>query len=338
MIRQALQQALAGENLSEQEAYAVMDYIMTGQATEAQIAGWLIALRMKGETVDEITGFARAMRDRATPVPSTRKPLVDTCGTGGDTLHTFNVSTTAAFVAAGAGVAIAKHGNKAVSSHCGSADVLAALGVNLELTPAQVGRCLDEVGIGFLFAPKLHPAMKYAIGPRREMGVRTVFNVLGPLTNPARATCQTLGVFSVDLVEPLARVLARLGTERALVCSGVDGLDELSTLGDTVVGEVEPGGVTVGTVSPEQFGLPRAAPEQLSGGTPAENARLMCEILGGATGPRTDIVKLNAAAAIRCAGLAASVAEALPLAQESLDSGAAGRKLDALVNFSNSVA
>jgi len=338
MIKESLQRALDGEPLSEQAAYDVMDFIMSGEATDAQIAGWLVALRFKGETVEEITGFARAMRDKATRVASSRQPLVDTCGTGGDALHTFNISTAAAFVACGAGAAIAKHGNRAVSSKCGSADVLGALGVNLELTPEQVGKCLDEVGIGFLYAPLLHPAMKHAIGPRREMGVRTVFNILGPLTNPAGARCQALGVFSTDLVEPLANVLARLGTERAFVCSGVDGLDELSTLGETVVSEVRAGAVTTTTVTPEDFGLKRAARCQLSGGTPDENAQLLREILGGAAGPRTDIVKLNAAAAIASAGLADSLADGLPLAAESLNSGRGLEKLTQLIELSNSLA
>ncbi len=302
MIQEALARVVEGQDLGPNEAELVMAEIMAGECTPAQIAALLTALRMKGETAEEVAGFARAMRASCLGVRSKHGDVVDTCGTGGDALDTFNISTGAAFVAAGAGIPVAKHGNRSVSSLCGSADVLRELGVNLDLTPQQVGWCIDEVGIGFLFAPNLHPAMRHAIGPRREMGIRTVFNILGPLTNPASARRQLLGVFSQEWARRVADALAALGAERALVVHGLDGLDELSTLGETYVCQVEGGHVTESTVTPERFGLPRATAEHLQGSDPAGSARMLLAVLEGERGPRRDIVALNAAVAIYVGG------------------------------------
>lgn len=330
-IREAIQRIIIQESLSQAEAQAVMGQIMEGEATPAQIACFLTALRLKGETVEEITGFAQAMREKVIPIRAARRPLVDTCGTGGDVQNTFNISTAAAFVVAGAGAAVAKHGNRSVSSRCGSADVLEALGVNLDLSAEQVSQCLDEVGIGFLFAPKLHPAMKHAIGPRREIGIRTVFNILGPLTNPAGASAQVLGVYAPELTETLARVLAHLGSEHVFVVHGLEGLDEISTVGETRVSEARGGEVRTYTLTPEEVGIPaRASLADLAGGDAAENARLLVEVLEGQPGPRRDIVALNAAAGITAAGLAGDLREGLQRAYESIDSGAAREKLKAL--------
>ncbi len=313
-----------------------MQSIMAGEATAAQIAGFLIALRMKGETVEEITGFARAMRAAAVKVEAKSRPLVDTCGTGGDGSHTFNISTAAAFIAAGAGVKVAKHGNRAASSQCGSADVLEALGVNINLSPEQVARCIDEVGIGFLFARSFHPAMRHAAPVRSELGVRTVFNLLGPLTNPAGATRQVMGVFDAQWVEPIAQVLKNLGAERAFVVHGAGGLDEISTLGATHVADVTPDGVSCYTIAPEDFGIARATLDALRGGTKEQNAEMVLECLGTVPSPRRDIALLNAAAAIVAAGLAKDLKEGLERAQQSADSGAARGKLEALTAFSQS--
>ncbi len=334
----AIERALAQEHLSAEEAEAVMLRIMAGEATPAQIGAFLAALRAKGETVAEITGFARAMRRHATPVRPSRRPLVDTCGTGGDRAHTFNISTTAAFVVAGAGVAVAKHGNRSVSSRSGSADVLQALGVKLELSPEAVARCIDEVGFGFLFAPLLHPAMKHASGPRREMGVRTVFNILGPLANPAGASLQLVGVYDGRLVEPVAEVLRELGAEAAYVVHSAEGLDELSTTGVNHIAALRDGIVSCFELDATQLGLPRAPLEALRGGDAAENARLTREILDGAQGPRRDVVLLNAGMALVAAGVARDPREGLAMAAESVDSGRARRVLDALIAFTQGAA
>jgi anthranilate phosphoribosyltransferase len=313
---------------------------MSGEATPAQIAGFLIALRVKGETVDEITGCARAMRRAAVHVaPSENGILIDTCGTGGDASGTFNISTTTAFVAAGAGLRVAKHGNRSISSRSGSADVLTALGVNLELTPEQVAACLDETGIGFLYAPRLHPAMRYAIGPRRELGVRTVFNVLGPLTNPAGAEAQLLGVYDPALTETMARVLCDLGSRAAYVVHGHNGLDELTTTGPNRVSHFGLGrvdGVITETLDAQTLGLAPAQPKDLLGGEPEENARITRDVLSGRDrGPRRDVVLLNTAAALHVGGLAESLESGLALARASIDEGAALGTLDAMIAFSN---
>lgn len=332
-LPEALERVLAREHLSAAEAEAVMDRIMSGDATPAQIGAFLAALRAKGETVAEITGFVRAMRGHATRVEPSRYPLVDTCGTGGDGAHTFNISTTAAFVVAGAGVAVAKHGNRSVSSRCGSADVLAALGVRLDLDPQAVARCIDEVGLGFLYAPLLHPAMKHAIGPRREMGVRTVFNLLGPLTNPAGASCQIVGVYDHTLVEPLAQVLAELGSAAAYVVSSADGLDELSAAGPNHVAAVEGGRVRPQQLDAQAYGIPRAGRDAIRGGDADENAAIARAVLAGERGPRRDVVLLNAALALVASGAASDVREGLDVAAESIDGGRAAGVLEALVAF-----
>ncbi|MGD0112084.1 MAG: anthranilate phosphoribosyltransferase [Armatimonadota bacterium] len=330
MIADLVRKAADRQDLSADEAQAAMSAIMDGEATPAQIAAFLVAMRMKGETVDEVTAFARVMRAHVLPVKTSRRPLVDTCGTGGDDIKTFNVSTAAAFVAAGAGVAIAKHGNRSVTSKCGSADVLEALGIRFDLPPDRVARCVDEVGIGFMFAPAYHPAMKHAAPVRRELGLRTVFNALGPLTNPAMADAQVLGVYRPEMTELHAGVLKNLGSRRAYVVHGVGGLDELSTLGETRVAELKNGEVRTYTIAPEDLGLRRARPEDLQGRTPEENARTLMAILEGEKGPARDIVVLNAAAAIAAGGKTETLAEAMPLAEESLDSGAALGKLHEL--------
>ena len=332
-LPEAIERALLRDHLSASEAESVMRHIMSGEATPAQIGAYLAALRAKGETVAEITGFARAMRQHATAVQPSRRPLVDTCGTGGDGAHTFNISTTAAFVVAGAGVAVAKHGNRSVSSRCGSADVLRALGVNLDIGPEDVARCIDEVGFGFLFAPKLHPAMKYAIGPRREMGVRTVFNILGPLTNPAGATVQVIGVYDRGLVEPLAHVLRELGSEAAYVVSSADGLDELSTAGPNFVACLRDGRVTCLELDPADYGLKPVPKEALRGGDADENARITRGILAGSRGPRRDVVLLNAAMALVAASVAQDAQEGLSMASAAIDTGRAAQVLEHLLAF-----
>jgi len=343
MIGETINQLLEGQSLSAEQAEAVMDEIMTGAATPAQIAGFLVALRVKGETVDEITGCARAMRRAAVPVRPVRTDLIDTCGTGGDGAGTFNISTTTAFVVAGAGLGVAKHGNRSVSSQTGSADVLKALGVNFDLTPEQVARAIDEIGIGFLFAPHFHPAMRHAIGPRRELGIRTVFNILGPLTNPAGARAQLLGVYNAALTEVLARVLQQLGSRAAYVVHGFGRLDELTTGGPNQVSYfgVAPdnGGILTETLDPRELGLAPAQPEDLRGGDPDENARILRGILAGEDrGPRRDVVLLNAAAALVAGGAAADLKEGIARAAESIDSGAALRTLEGLIAYSQSVA
>ncbi len=336
-IKGAIAKLIGRQNLSEEEAEVAMTQIMHGEATAAQIGAFITALRMKGETIAEITGCARAMRQSAVPViPAKNENLVDTCGTGGDGAGTFNISTTAAFVVAGCGQPVAKHGNRSVSSKSGSADVLEALGVNLDLTPEQVANCIDRVGLGFLFAPKLHPAMKHAIGPRRELAVRTIFNILGPLTNPAGAASQVLGVFDPELTEPLAHVLGSLGSKAALVVHGKGGLDELTTTGLNRVSELRDGQVHTYQVDPAELGFAPAQFADLVGGSAQENALITREILEGKDhGARRDTVVLNSAAALLASGKAASLKEGISLAEECLDSGSALKVLEEFIEFTN---
>jgi anthranilate phosphoribosyltransferase len=339
MLKPYIAKLLQRQNLTAAEAEEAMQIIMTGQATQAQIGGYLVALRMKGETVEEITGSARAMRAQASRVQVALdgQPLMDTAGTGGDGAHTFNVSTAAAFVIAGAGRKVAKHGNRAASSKCGSADVLGALGVNLDLTPEQVGACIEQVGIGFLFAPKFHPAMKHAIGPRRELGQRTIFNVLGPLTNPAGATHQLIGVYDPALTQPLAEVLGALGGEAAFVVHGHGGLDELTTSGPNRVSCLKDGSVSTFDLDTADLGLRPATADDLRGGEPEENARMLRALLANEDhSPRRDVVLLNAAAALALD--TGDFAFALAEADMALTSGAALQKLDGLVALSQSLA
>jgi anthranilate phosphoribosyltransferase len=321
-----------------------MSEVLTGQCTDAQIAALLVALHMKGETVEEIVGFAEAIRAAAVPLElhansildasgTERDALVDTCGTGGDTSGTFNISTATAFVVAGAGVRVAKHGNRSVTSKCGSADVMESLGVNIQLPTAKIADCLERIGIAFLFAPAMHSAMKHVQTARRELRLRTVFNLLGPLTNPARATCQVVGVYSADLVEKLAEALSMLGLHRALVVHGSDGLDEITITGPTRVGELRDGQVRSYEVTPEEFGLRRASLDDIAGGGAACNAELIREVLAGKKSARRDVVLLNAAAALVAAGRADHLRDALPLAANAIDSGAAAAKLEALIKF-----
>jgi len=334
----AIRAVIERRNLSGDEMRAVMRLIMTGQATPAQIGGFLVGLRVKGETVEEITAAAGVMRELATPVNVSGPHVVDTCGTGGDGAGTFNISTAAAFVVAAAGGKVAKHGNRSVSSKSGSADVLETAGVNLDLTPEQVARCIDEVGVGFLFAPKHHGAMKHAIGPRREMGVRTIFNLLGPLTNPANAPNQVLGVFSDQWVEPLAEVLQQLGSRHVLVVHAEDGMDEISIGADTRVGELKDGQVRVFTIQPEQFGLKRSDISKLAVSSPAESLAMVEKALKNEPGPARDIVALNAGAAIYVSGLAPDLGAGIKTALAVLARGAAGKKLLDLVALSNKLA
>jgi len=339
MIREAIGRLVTGKHLSAEEAEAVMNEIMTGEATPAQIGSFLTALRIKGETAEEIAGCVRSMRANAIPVRPRASPLVDVVGTGGDGAHTYNISTTASFVVAGAGLAVAKHGNRAVSSKAGAADVLTALGVRITLTPEQAARCIDEVGIGFLFASNLHPAMRHAIGPRREMGIRTIFNILGPLANPAGAQIQLVGVYDARLTRTMAEVLQQLGGQAAYVVHGAGGLDELSTIGPNHVTAFR-GSAPVHDfeLDPQALGLPRATIDDLRGGAPEENAATTRRILGGERGPRRDTVLLNAAAALTAAAAAPDLQAGLAIAAESLDSGRALQKLDALVAFTTQFA
>ena len=339
MLKPYIQKVINHQNLEIEEAETAMGIIMDGQATDAQIGSYLTGLRMKGETVEEITGSARSMREHAAPVPLKTKAeiLLDIVGTGGDGAHTFNISTVAAFMIAGAGRKVAKHGNRAASSKCGSADVLAELGVNLDLTPEQVGQCIDEVGIGFLFAPKFHPAMKHAIGPRREMGQRTIFNILGPLTNPAGATHQLIGVFDPDLTQPMAEVLGELGGKAALVVHGHGGLDELTTDGPNRVSHLKDGRVKTYELDASNFGLRRATLDDLRGGDPEKNAQMMRDILSGKdNSPRKDVVIFNAAAAL--AAEVGDFSSALFKVQQALESGKALNKLDQLIERSQAFA
>ena len=332
-MRRELEEVLAGEDLSVARSQQVMDAIMSGEASSAQIAGFLTALRMKGETIPEITGAARVMREKAEPITTKEEPLVDVCGTGGDDLNTFNISTTTAFVVAGAGIPVAKHGNRSVSSKSGSADVLEVLGVNLDLDPKEVGECIDEIGIGFLYAPRFHKAMKHAIGPRKELGVRTIFNLLGPLTNPARANIQLLGVYDPELTEPIAYVLKNLGVESAFVVHGLVGLDELSTVGETKISRLKDGEVETYYLKPEDVGLKQAEIEELSGGSPKENAEITKKILEGKAGKRRDIVLLNAGATLTAAGETESLAEGVKRSAEVIDKGLAKEKLKQLAAY-----
>ena len=339
-IKEAIGRVVTRQDLTEVEMVEVMNQIMGGEATPAQIGAFITGLRMKSETVAEITGAVRVMRDKATVIDAGVDLagggiLVDTCGTGGDGSGTFNVSTTTAFVVAGAGVVVAKHGNRSVSSLCGSADVLEAAGVSLALTPDQISRCVQEVGIGFLFAPALHGAMKHAIGPRREIGIRTIFNILGPLTNPAGANVQVLGVFAAELTEPLARVLGLLGSKRALVVHGEGNLDELTVTGTTRISELRDGAVTTYSVTPEEFGLERASVADLAAGVDAAaSAAQMRSVLSGAVGAKRDMVLLNSGAALMAAGQAIDLKTGIALAAEVIDSGRALAKLDALIALS----
>jgi len=336
MIKEAISTLVSGRSLTTEEAASVMEEIMNGEATPAQFGAFVTALRLKGETVDEIVGLAKTMRARAVPV-TIAEPVVDTCGTGGDGSHTFNISTAAAFVVAGAGLKVAKHGNRAMSSQCGSADVLEALGVKIDLGAEQVQACLKEVGIGFMFAPVFHPAMKHTAAPRREIGIRTVFNILGPLTNPAGAKAQVLGVAEYSLVEKLALVLQSLDCYRALVVHGEDGLDEITLTGKTQVCELRDGNIKSYTISPEDFDLPRASLDNLKGGTAVENASQLRNVLTGAPGPQRDVVLMNAAAALVVGDKAPSLQQGIELAGEVIDSGHALAKVEQLIKLSQSL-
>jgi anthranilate phosphoribosyltransferase len=338
MIEEALHILTEGGNLSREQAARAMQILMTGEATPAQVGAFLVALRIKGETPDEITGLAETMRSLATRVTTSRRPLVDTCGTGGDHSGTFNISTTAAFVVAGAGVAVAKHGNRSATSLCGSADVLEALGVNIDADAACVGKCIDDIGIGFLFARSLHGAMKNVAAIRRELRVRTVFNLLGPLTNPAEACGQVMGVFKRELVRPIAQVLANLGTRHAFVVAGSDGLDELTLTGTSQVAEALKGEVKAYELDPRELGLDLVERESLKGGDAQCNAEILLNVLGGESGPRRDIVLLNAAAGILAGEGATDWPSAVEVARASIDSGAAKAKLDRLVRASRELA
>jgi anthranilate phosphoribosyltransferase len=333
VIQDALARLLDGHDLSREDARAVMDQIMRGDATAGQIGGFLVALRLKGETADEITGCAEAMRDHVLPVKPTREDLVDTAGTGGDGGMTFNISTAAALVAAAAGAGVAKHGNRSISSKSGSADVLEALGFELDLAPERIARSIDELGFGFMFAPTHHPSMKHAGPVRRELAARTVFNVLGPLTNPAGARAQVVGVYSPALVPVITRVLAQLGARRAFVVHGAFGVDELSPAGPNLVGEVVDGDLHERQIDPEELGIERCAPEELRGGDATENAAAIRTVFEGGNGGHRSAILLNAAGAIAAGGHAKDLQEGIGYAREALDSGAAGERLEQLIAF-----
>lgn len=348
MIKEAIATVVEEQDLPEAQMVEVMDQIMGGEATAAQVAAFITALRMKGETVAEITGAARVMRDRATPIRVgrvldidrediniDRETILDTCGTGGSGTRSFNISTTVAFVVAACGVKVAKHGNRSVSSTCGSADVLERLGVNLDVTPETVERCIDAIGLGFLFAPALHGAMKHAIGPRKEIGIRTIFNILGPLTNPAGADRQVLGVYREGLVETLGQVLRQLGCRRGFVVHGMDGMDEVTLTGPTRVGEIDGSEVKIYTVEPEDFGLTRCRLADLQGGDADDNAAIVRAILDGESGPKRDIVILNSAFALTAAGVCDTVADGIAVAAQTIDSGRALEKLQGLIRLTN---
>ncbi len=334
-IREAIEKLVNRVSLSESETTEVMNQIMTGEATPLQVASFLTALRMKGETVEEITGAARVMREKAHRVKVGTKTVLDTCGTGGDQKGTFNISTTTAFVVAGAGVNVAKHGNRSVSSQSGSADVLGALGVKVDAPKERVEECIVKIGIAFLFAPLLHEAMKYAVQPRRDIGIRTVFNLLGPLTNPAMATHQLIGLYSGDLVSTIAHVLKNLGSVRAMVVYGLEGLDEISLCGPTKVAELRDGQVKEFALEPEALGLKRCRLEELRGGTPDESAIVVRNVLEGGKGASRDVVLLNSGAALYVSGVAASIQDGIEIARQSIDSGNARQKLDQLVQMTN---
>jgi anthranilate phosphoribosyltransferase len=336
MIKEAIGKVVEGVDLEEQEMVAVMDEIMSGETTDAQIGAFITALRLKGESVAEITGAARVMREKAARVDAAdpEEILVDIVGTGGDASGTFNVSTTSAFVVAGAGLPVAKHGNRSISSHCGSADVLEALGVDLGLTPDKIGQCVRQVGIGFMFAPMMHGAMKYAIGPRKEIGIRTVFNALGPLTNPAGANVYLMGVYDASLLERMAQTLINFGVKRALVVWGVGNIDEITTTGETKVAEAVDGEIKQYTLTPEEVGLSRATLADIKGGdTAAASAEQLKSVLNGQEGPLLDMVLFNAGAALMAAGKSETIKDGVDIARGIINSGAAKAKLDALVSF-----
>ena len=336
MLKTFINKIVEGNNLTREEASMAMDMIMQGNATPSQIAAFITALRIKGETIDEITGLAEKMREHAITIYPHSQNLVDTCGTGGDLSGTFNISTVSALVAAGAGVPIAKHGNRSVSSRCGSADLLEALGVKIDIEPKRVEECIDKVGIGFIFAPNFHKAMRFAGPTRKEIGIRTVFNILGPLTNPAHAKAQVLGVFDPDLTEVMAEVLKNLGTKYALVIHGMDGLDEISVSDQSRVSHLKDGRIENYFVKPEDFGIHKVKKEELLGGSAAENAEIAIDILKGEEKEaKRKIVLLNAAAAIYISGKTKELREGLKLAEESIDSGAAYQKLEELITFTN---
>lgn len=350
MIKRAIARVVEKVDLKESEMIEVMGQIMSGEATPAQIGSFITALRMKGETIDEIVGAARVMRERATPIRVGRnildidrddinidqETILDVVGTGGDGTNTFNVSTTVSFVVSACGVRVAKHGNRSVSSLCGSADVLEKLGVNLDITPETVEQCINKVGIGFLFAPALHGAMKHAIGPRREIGIRTIFNILGPLTNPAGADCQVMGVYRDELVEKLAGVLLKLGCRHGFVVHGKDGMDEITTTTETLIAEITRQGVSLTTIQPEQFGIKRCSMADLAGGDATANAAIVLAVLGGEQGPRRDIVLINAAYGLLAADKAADIKEGMALAAVAIDSGRALNQLKQLAQITNS--
>jgi anthranilate phosphoribosyltransferase len=336
MIKEAINLLVQGMHLSETEMAECMKEIMEGKTGEAQIGAFLTALRIKGETVDEITGAARIMREKVAAIKAP-EGVLDTCGTGGDMSHTFNISTTAAIVVAASGVPVAKHGNRSVSSRSGSADVLEAIGVKIDLPPEKVEKCLFECGFGFLFAPLFHPAMKYAVGPRKEIGIRTIFNILGPLTNPAGAQRQILGVFADRLTETIAQVLGNLGSEDVMVVHGEDGLDEITISNGTKVSRCRRGEVETFYITPEGFGVNRADVETLQGGDKVENAKILLAILKGERGPKRDVVLMNSAAALVVAGKAGDFQDAMLIASDAVDSGNALRKLQEIINVSNSV-
>lgn len=348
-IVDGIRKVVDGQHLNRDEAEAVMQNIMSGQATNAQIAAFLTALRMKGETVEELIGFAKVLRAKASPVRTKasvtaalsgtdREMLVDTCGTGGDAIGTFNISTATSFVVAGAGVLVAKHGNRSVSSMCGSADVVEALGIRIDLSPESVARCIDEVGIGFLYAPLLHEAMRYVMLARREMKIRTVFNLLGPLCNPAKATAQVLGVYNEKLTEMMAQVLHALGAQRAFVVHGADGLDEISISGESKISEVRNGEVRTYYLTPEDFGVKRASISEIQGGNAQENAAIIRRILLNEDGAKKDIALLNAAAGLVVGGKAQTLREGINLARESIQSGNALDKLEKLISVTQRLA
>jgi anthranilate phosphoribosyltransferase len=336
MIKEAIARVVEGNNMRESEMMEVMDEIMEGKATPAQIASFMTALRIKGETVEEVTGAARIMRQKATRIDARSSVVVDTCGTGGDGRNTFNISTTTAFVVAAAGLTVAKHGNRAVSSGCGSADVLEALGVKIDAAPEIVEECVQQIGIGFLFAPRLHAAMKHAIGPRREIGIRTIFNMLGPLTNPAGATAQLIGVYDPKLTETFAGVLKNLGTKRAFIVHGFDGLDEATVTGETRVSELKDRLITTYNIDPVMYFDETYDSSDLLGGDAAANAQIITDTLTGKNGARRKIVLLNAALAIVAGERAKDLREGLAVAADCIDSGAASKKLQALIEMSNS--
>lgn len=348
MIKNAIARLVERQDLTEPEMIDVMNQIMGGEATPAQVGSFITALRMKGETLPEIVGAARVMRAHATPIKVggvvdidrdeinvERESILDTCGTGGSGTKSFNISTTVAIAVAACGAKVAKHGNRSISSSCGSADVLEKLGVNLGISPEAVGNCVDQIGVGFLFAPALHGAMKHAIGPRREIGIRTIFNILGPLTNPAGADRQVLGVFKEELVEPLAKVLLSLGCRRGFVVHGSDGMDEITLTGPTLVAAISGDAVEIQTIEPQQFGFKCCKLEELQGGDAAQNAAIVKAVLAGEKGPKRDIVVLNGAYALVAAGLATEVDEGIEMLQAALDSGKAQQTLDDLVRMTN---